>query len=538
MNIIILLDSPTISQAKANDPFASSTGALLRRLIQSCPPGPTPTILYLFPTPRTASPFLTKTAAGKLPHSTHFQNAYTTAPVEAAVKALHEKLASLPPSIIITMGDYALWSLTSFTSSSKYRGSFLTPYAAPSPSRLIPTYSLSNLQKMFSWFPVALSDFRKAWNQSLSLSPEPIWDFLIAPSYTEALSAILSLRTKLDTSLSPLPIAIDIETRGKQIACIGFASSPTSAFCIPLMSATSPSGYWTEEEEEQIILALRQVLSHPSLHIIGQNFLYDAQYILAQFLLFLPPHDDTMIAQGVLFPGTEKNLAFLASMYCDFYTYWKDDGRKWEPSMGEKQLWQYNCLDCCRTWEIMEKIRPFLSRANLTEQYQFVLDMCRPILTTTARGVLINTKKRDAFASSLLIQMEEIAARLSTFFPPLSPPPKNASPRYNSPIQLARILYDELGLEPVRKKKPPFSRTTDDPALQIISKREPLLSPILSLLAEYRSVGVFFSTFIQAKLGPASRIHCSYNPVGTETLRLNSYSDSFDEGTNLQNIPT
>ena len=38
-------------------------------------------------------------------------------------------------------------------------------------------------------------------------------------------------------------------------------------------------------------------------------------------------------------------------MYCNYYVYWKDEGKDWAKNMGEDQLWTYNCEDCVYTDE-------------------------------------------------------------------------------------------------------------------------------------------------------------------------------------------
>ena len=114
---------------------------------------------------------------------------------------------------------------------------------------------------------------------------------------------------------------------------------------------------------------------------------------------------------------------------------------------------------------------------------------------------------------------------------------KNAKPWYTSARQQQTLFYTIFKLPPIRNRKT-GKPTCDDTALVEIGKKEPLLQPLCTTLATYRSLGVFLSTFIQAPLDHDKRIRCSYNPVGTETFRFNSTTDVFNYGTNLQNIPT
>ena len=99
----------------------------------------------------------------------------------------------------------------------------------------------------------------------------------------------------------------------------------------------------------------------------------------------------------------------------------------------------------------------------------------------------------------------------------------------NSPQQLCRVLFDTLGLTPVKKTKTGYS--TDTGVLEILSESHPLPAMIL----EYRSLTKLKNTYIDVLptlINPATgRIHTTFNQMVVATGRLSS-SDP-----NLQNIP-
>ena len=109
-------------------------------------------------------------------------------------------------------------------------------------------------------------------------------------------------------------------------------------------------------------------------------------------------------------------------------------------------------------------------------------------------------------------------------------------PWYRSPKQLQTILFSWFGLTPIINRTT-GGPTTDDDALPTYMLRDPLLRPILSHLVEYRSLGIFYRTFIKAPLSSDHRIKCQFNVDGTETFRFSSRANAFSEGTNLQTIP-
>ncbi len=99
----------------------------------------------------------------------------------------------------------------------------------------------------------------------------------------------------------------------------------------------------------------------------------------------------------------------------------------------------------------------------------------------------------------------------------------------NSPQQLSRVLFETLGLTPVKKTKTGYS--TDTEVLQILSVEHPLPKEIL----EYRTLTKLKGTYIDVLptlINPLTgRIHASFNQMVVATGRLSS-SDP-----NLQNIP-
>jgi DNA polymerase I-like protein with 3'-5' exonuclease and polymerase domains len=106
-----------------------------------------------------------------------------------------------------------------------------------------------------------------------------------------------------------------------------------------------------------------------------------------------------------------------------------------------------------------------------------------------------------------------------------------------SPKQMKEFFYDELGCKIIYSRKGKRGPTTDDAALTTIAKRHPVLRPVVEIISDIRSTGVFLSTFVNMSLDADRRIRCSYNVAGTETFRWSSSANAFDSGTNLQNVP-
>ena len=97
----------------------------------------------------------------------------------------------------------------------------------------------------------------------------------------------------------------------------------------------------------------------------------------------------------------------------------------------------------------------------------------------------------------------------------------------DSPVQIAILLYDIIGIKSVDDKSP---RGTGEEILLKID------NPISKALLEYRGVGKLISTYIDKLpncVNPKDgRIHCKFNQYGADTGRFSSNDP------NLQNIPS
>ena len=321
-----------------------------------------------------------------------------------------------------------------------------------------------------------------------------------------------------------LKIAADIETKRGHITCIGFAWSKTEAICIPFTCKENPAGYWTLDEEVAIVRKICELLTHPKVAVTGQNWHYDAQYIARHWgIVVQPKWLDTMLAQHIIFAGMPKTLDFIASMYCDFYRYWKDDGKEANEKLNDEQGWVYNCDDNCYTYECATVLDPMLDKTNLRAQYDQLMRKWMPALRTMLRGTKINMATKQAYAKKLMEAMREMEQWFEDVLG------HSLNPR--SPKQMPTLFFNDLLQKRVK------GTSCDKDVLVAIGEAEPILKPLVDNIALYRTMGVFLSTFVLAPLDWDNRLRCMYGLGGTETYRLNSKEDVFGFGTNLQNIP-
>lgn len=440
---------------------------------------------------------------------------------------LKQEIDLVGPDLIITFGNLPLWLLTGADSVMKWRGSLLSYKGI----RLVPTYHPAAVMKQWELRSPVLTDLRRAAAELTTPAKKPEWNFRVRPSFDTAATTIKMLRDKVEGG-EVLWVDLDIETRANHIACIGLSWTLLDALVIPLMCMEDSCGYWSLDEEAVLVWMLYKLLTHPNVRVRWQNGLFDAQF-LNRYWHFIPTHgQDTMITQHTAFAGQKKSLAYQASLYCDYYVYWKDDGRLWHKDVGEEQLWKYNAEDCVRTREVGEVELKIIENLGLQEPESHQQGMFMPLLKAMVRGIRVDKKARDILANELQVEIDK---RRQYFRDILGHDLNPAS----SP-QMVKLFYDDFQQPPIKtrsKKGIPGHLTCDDEALVKMSTREPLLLPLVRAIQEYRSLNVFLSTFVLAGLDVDGKMRCSYNPTGTETFRLSSSKNVFGSGCNLQTIP-
>jgi len=219
---------------------------------------------------------------------------------------------------------------------------------------------------------------------------------------------------------------------------------------------------------------------------------------------------DTMLAAYLVNPlRKDFTLAATLEEYCDI-----------PPAEMEMTASLRDTAACLP--DLANALRAELEELGLSELFFGTeLPLVEVLADMEIAGVRINRRKLGELSRDLDQRLTGIVKEIYVY----SDGPFNI----NSPQQLCHVLFDTLGLTPVKKTKTGYS--TDTGVLEILSESHPLPSMIL----EYRSLTKLKNTYIDvlpALINPATgRIHTTFNQMVVATGRLSS-SDP-----NLQNIP-
>lgn len=228
--------------------------------------------------------------------------------------AMADELASVNPNVIVPMGNVALCALTGKRNISKVRG-YITESTLLPGKKVIPTmhpaFTIYRGGNYIARYYIT-HDLKKAASESDS--PQIIWPdrkLITQMDFAEALAWCDFYRQQ------PV-VAFDIEVIQYQVSCISFCSDPDTAVSIPLYNK------WDLRQECEIWKRIAGILEDPSITKVGQNLIFDNQFLAQQCGIFVQgPIYDTMIAHHIMYPDMLKGLGFLASIYTRD-AYWKD----------------------------------------------------------------------------------------------------------------------------------------------------------------------------------------------------------------------
>ncbi len=536
--IMIVQGAPTWEDLRLGSPFQGSSGRELAKILVEAGSNKMHCFLTSFIRGQVRSNSISTQVAQKkadvTPEHSPFHEKMVLPAFLEGIDALNRDIDLVKPKVVVVFDNETLYALTGKWGVKSWRSSVLE-YTTPSGHTCVvmTTYSISYIQAVYKERSIVVNDFRKivSISQLDKLPKSPDYKFIVRPSFGMAASTLQMLLKKVEAG--PTKLSVDIETRGGHTACTGIAWSTTEAICIPHIVVESKLHYWLLEEEAFLMHLMYRLLTHPNAEVIGQNFIYDAQYFYRHFHFIPRLKRDTMIAQHSMFSNQPKGLDYLASIHCEHHVYWKDESKNWDAKVGEDQLWTYNCKDCVITYEVddsqqaaMEKILP--SWPEFREVHDFQQSLFYPVLQTMIRGLRVDNSSKSSLSDKLATAIAERNAELEHIIGyPIN---------IRSPKQMQDLFYRQLNQTPIKKRGGGI--TTDDQALTKLGNREPLLLPITKRISDLRSLNVFRSTFLEAPVDIDDRMRCSFNIAGTDTYRFSSSENAFGSGMNLQNVPS
>ena len=172
-------------------------------------------------------------------------------------------------------------------------------------------------------------------------------------------------------------------------------------------------------------------------------------------------------------------------------------------------------------WNLITPLEQELSRQGMTDLYRTIeLPLCKVLYNMERRGICIDREQLVQFGDMLTHRISDCETLIFSY--------SEGSFNINSTKQLGELLFDKLGLPPVKKTKTGYS--TNAEVLEKLKDKHPIIPAIM----DYRMLTKLKSTYADGlikQIAEDGRIHTTFQNLVTATGRLSSTEP------NLQNIP-
>jgi len=279
-------------------------------------------------------------------------------------------------------------------------------------------------------------------------------------------------------------------------------------------------------QKRDVLEDLKRMFEDEKIAKIGHNLKYDIMVLKQEGVKVKGRLYDVMIASYLMNPHKmNHSLEEVALEYLSYRKQTLEEVLKKKSSFADVTLEEASIFaseDVHVCLELSEVLFNSIKENALEKVYE---DIEMPLIYVLAdmeeAGVKIDLKKLSMISKELDRELDGIQKRIYFL--------AGEEFNINSPKQLSRILFENMGLQPKKKTKTGYS--TDMSVLEDLAGSHELPREILT----YRTLNKLKTTYIDVlpKLinHQTGRIHTSFNQTVTATGRLSS-SDP-----NLQNIP-
>lgn len=324
--------------------------------------------------------------------------------------------------------------------------------------------------------------------------------------------------------------AFDLETSGLFphdrkgfIRCVGIAL-PDRAYVIPM---TMPGSPFASPSIQRKLMGVLYELARDK-RAVAHNGKFDNQwleiYTGGSFYLTF----DTMLAHHLLDENSPHGLKELVRTLLDEPEY--DISTKEKKGEGDpKRMYEYCAKDATYTLRLSHlfdrQLRKDLQLRKLF--YRLVMPASRAFTTIEQNGLYLDLEKFRATQTDVRSQLETMLAELNEL--------AGREVNWNSPAQVAQVLFGELGLTPAGLTAAGKPSTSEATLRELRDEH-----PIATKLVQYRELEKFRSTYLdgweELMVGPY--VYFSYKLHGTVTGRYSSRLHSVPRDGKIRNLVT
>lgn len=347
----------------------------------------------------------------------------------------------------------------------------------------------------------------------------------------EAIDTTAKLEAFVDKLAEQDVFAFDTETTGlnpvrADLVGLSFAWRAGEAYYLPVRSAMGEV-----LPIDAVIDKLGPIFANAAVGKVGQNIKFDILVLRQVGIRVAGVVFDTMLASALLdplAPSHRMDSLVKAHIGHDMIPISDLIGK------GRNQITidlvapdlvsEYAAEDADFTWRLFEVLGKRMKGSNVEPLFrQTELPLIDVLVEMEHNGIAIDVDRLATLGAEMVTRIAELQGDIHRVV--------GHGFNIDSPKQLAVVLFDELGLDVIRKTK--TGRSTDADTLSTLEGRTD--HPLPGLVRSYRELtklkGTYVDTLPKMVTPRTGRIHTSFHQTGAVTGRLSS-SDP-----NLQNIP-
>ncbi len=345
--------------------------------------------------------------------------------------------------------------------------------------------------------------------------------------------SLVTSRKELEAVVSELrqagKFAVDTETTSldsisAKLVGISLSCRAHSGWYVPVGHSSGPN-----LELDTVKELLGPLLASESIGCVGQNIKYDMTVLELAGMPLRGVVGDPMIASYLLDPGirsrkldalAEQLLGYRMKSFEDVAGKGKEQVTFDLVDLDEATF--YSAEDADVTLLLDDLLDKRIDEEDLGPLYRNVELPLIPVLARMEMaGVALDVPYLKAMSAGLEQRLKALESKAWEL--------AGHEFNVNSTQQLAGVLFDELGIKPLKKTKTGFS--TDSAVLAQLWDEHPLPGIMLELREVSKLKSTYVDSLPQQVNGRTGRVHTSFNQMVAATGRLSSNDP------NLQNIP-
>jgi len=470
------------------------------------------------------------------------------------INEIKELLVKNKPTVICTLGNWPMYFLTgkkgkvAGSGILNWRGSILTTSDEMSPIdlsgpmfpgrilfkqpiKVIPTIHPAAVYRDRKLYPIFDQDIKRVVHDSAFRDLQlPVRKFTVAPVGDE-LEHYVQILLKSDK------LAVDIETFGLNIGCVGFSNDPSMGVCI--VNDNTPQ---FRDSIDRLLLSNIPKILHFSI--------FDKAILKIHGFDINNIYWDNQVAQCIMWPEMPRSHKFLVSILTR-EPYYKDeakegggDKKKWGKRVDKTKLWIYNCKDDATEYEVQLAQEKELNEGppNWRKFFNFSMEMLEVAEHISESGMLIDQDRRGLLELAVTYKYaknQDLLERLT-----------RVGFNANSHPQVQTMLYDTLKL-PVHRHRDGKVTADEDALIALIAlckektgtiRREKelaewqtkfLIVKMIMLIRGHRKL----LSYLRAKISMDGRSRSTYKVPATETGRWAAEKYVDGTGVNAMTFP-